>query len=62
MKFLVGLINLQQLYLVNTKITDDGMKFLVGLTNLQQIYLWGTFVTDVGKQALVRSIKQLKIE
>jgi hypothetical protein len=43
-----------ELYLTNTRITDDGLKHLASLRNLRYLWLIGTDVTDTGLLHLIQ--------
>jgi hypothetical protein len=54
------LINLDRLFLDNTKGTDAGLEHLQGLTRLRILRIPGTKVTDKGVRALRAAIPDLE--
>ena len=53
---LSGLINLNELNLESTKVTDAGLTHLSGLINLRDLDLGGTNVTDEGIKKLKQAL------
>lgn len=61
LEHLKELIELLDVRLDNTQVTDAGLKSLTGLTQLQSLSLHGTHVTDKGVNKLQQALPGCRI-